>query len=501
MARPVLEARRQTVKQRSRAVLSVVALAIASAACASRPPPAAAPSAELTPAQIVERTNASVVRVQGTHVFGTGFVVGEGRIATNFHVVEGQDALTVILASGEKRPVTDIWLPPEKKDLAVLKVDTTGLAPLRLASAAPRLGEHVVAIGNPEGMDHTVSDGVVGAVRPANEIGARMGGTLIQHSAPVSHGSSGGPLFNTRGEVIGVNTLVFRSAQNLNFAVPSSELAPMVHTSASPLSMAEFRATGPRPSDPCNVDHPDAETCLALCTKERPDLCNASGIVFRRGRGVSRDDARAAELYRKACDAAYAPGCANLGVLYRAGEGVARDLPRALSLSEDACDRGYPGGCLVAGEMLAAGEGAPASLARAVARLSLACDGGLGDACMKAGSLFEKGKARKLEKAVSFYQRGCDHGWAKSCTHLGVLLTEGSGLTHERERAVRLFERGCERNDPEACGRHGAALLDGNGITPDRERGAKEIRWACSKGHGASCERTRMLTQHPASGR
>lgn len=151
---------------------------------------------------------------------GTGFIINtNGYIVTNNHVVEEADEITVTLASKEEFEATLIGRDP-KTDLALLRVNS----PLPLPtvpfgdSENLEVGEWVLAIGNPFGLGHTVTAGIVSA--KGRIIGAGPYDDFIQTDASINPGNSGGPLFNMRGEVIGINTAIMRSGQGIGFAIP-----------------------------------------------------------------------------------------------------------------------------------------------------------------------------------------------------------------------------------------------------------------------------------------
>jgi S1-C subfamily serine protease len=152
---------------------------------------------------------------------GSGFVVGDGRMAvTNHHVIKSASSLAVKTADGHVIKGVTVEADSSEHDLAVLKLPYK-LPPLELAEDLPAVGQEVVAIGSPMGLERTLSTGVVSGLD--REKLDNKG--LIQITAPISPGSSGGPLFDTDGKVIGVTTIasVF-IAQNMNFAVPSTEV-------------------------------------------------------------------------------------------------------------------------------------------------------------------------------------------------------------------------------------------------------------------------------------
>ncbi len=152
---------------------------------------------------------------------GSGFVISaDGYILTNDHVVRDADEITVRLADG--RTFSALLQGGDRKlDLALLKIDIDGeeLPVARLGSSdALRVGEWVMAIGNPFGLAQTVTVGIVSA--KGRVIGAGPYDDFIQTDASINPGNSGGPLFNTRGEVVGINTAIVAGGQGIGFAIP-----------------------------------------------------------------------------------------------------------------------------------------------------------------------------------------------------------------------------------------------------------------------------------------
>ena len=188
-----------------------------------------ASSEDLTPAELFERWSGSVVSVRVGSGGGTGFIIdADGTIATNQHVTNGAAAIQVKLVDGTWATRVELLYENEEVDIALLKIEADAdLHPVVLGEAdAVQVGERAISIGNPLGLDHTVTDGLVSARRM---IGGRR---MIQMSTPISPGNSGGPLFNLRGEVIGVSTAniggMFMRAQNLNLAIPVDVLAEQI---------------------------------------------------------------------------------------------------------------------------------------------------------------------------------------------------------------------------------------------------------------------------------
>lgn len=226
-------------------VASAPASASASASSSSTPAPPA-PSAAPTdkrgdrsPAELFRDLSPSVVTIfvkagQVEVGSGTGFFIdGEGTIATNHHVIARGSHIGVKLKSGSVVETGEVLIESQAADLALLRIDPNkpkegtpkpDIKPLTLGdSDKVVVGERAISIGNPLGLEHTLTDGLVSARRVYD------GRNWIQMSVPVSPGNSGGPIFNMKGEVIGITTRqvlggVGDRAQNLNLAVPINEL-------------------------------------------------------------------------------------------------------------------------------------------------------------------------------------------------------------------------------------------------------------------------------------
>jgi len=152
---------------------------------------------------------------------GSGFLIdSEGTFATNYHVIAGAQAIQVKFQdSDDLIAVQGIFSTDSDKDLAILKVSISGKQPLPFSPSRPIVGERVVAIGNPLGLESSVSEGIVSGIRRVSE-----DFELYQITAPLSPGNSGGPVLNSTGNVIGIATSTLESGQNLNFAVPIVQL-------------------------------------------------------------------------------------------------------------------------------------------------------------------------------------------------------------------------------------------------------------------------------------
>jgi S1-C subfamily serine protease len=155
---------------------------------------------------------------------GSGVVIApDGYILTNSHVVHGATRLTIAFTDGSTRAASVVGTDPPT-DLAVIRTFDSGLAYAKLGdSSGVRVGQLVIAMGNPLGFESSVSTGVVSARgRAMRSQDGRLIENIIQHTAPLNPGNSGGPLLNSHGAVIGINTAIIAMAQGIGFAVPAN---------------------------------------------------------------------------------------------------------------------------------------------------------------------------------------------------------------------------------------------------------------------------------------
>jgi len=196
-----------------------------------------------TPEEIFARESGSVVLIaagadNNRLSIGTGFIVREdGLIATNYHIIRGSRNIGIKMKNGRTYEHVQVYKVNAARDLALLKIETSGLDPVTLGNSDRiRIGQQVLAIGNPSGLENTISDGLISAVRTTN-----LGVKVLQISVPVSPGSSGGPLYDMEGRVIGVTVGAMQQGQNLNFAIPANYLKYMIISLNSP---ADVKSSG-----------------------------------------------------------------------------------------------------------------------------------------------------------------------------------------------------------------------------------------------------------------
>jgi tetratricopeptide (TPR) repeat protein len=172
---------------------------------------------------------------------GSGFFIAADRVVTNRHVIDNAFRAEVHSYNGSIYPVRGVIAVDAEGDLALLRVEAppNQVRPLLLDKTSPQEGESVVVIGNPFGLEGSVTNGIVSAVRDIPTFGR-----IIQITAPISPGSSGSPVVNMQGQVIGVATLQITGGQSVNFAIPSERISQL--QSGALLSLSDLVATSGR---------------------------------------------------------------------------------------------------------------------------------------------------------------------------------------------------------------------------------------------------------------
>jgi Trypsin-like peptidase domain len=162
---------------------------------------------------------------------GSGFIISkDGRIVTNYHVIKSGTSAIAKLPDGAFFVVDGVLAVDKNRDIAILKAHGTDFRTVTLGNSENlQIGEEIVAIGNPLSLESTVSNGIISGIRNVEA----EGGKFLQVTAPISPGSSGGPLLNMAGDVVGVTTLYLKGGENLNFAVPINDVKRLLRGNIS----------------------------------------------------------------------------------------------------------------------------------------------------------------------------------------------------------------------------------------------------------------------------
>jgi len=222
---------------------------------------------------------------------GSGFLIStDGKILTNYHVVQHSKRATVRLANKDAYDDVQVLDVDKRKDVVLLKIKAVDLPYLTLGkSRAVEIGDKVFSLSHPLGLlQNTLSEGIVSGMREAD------GYRYFQISAPISHGSSGGPIFDSKGEVVAIATAIIEAGQNLNFAVPIDYAKGMLSASnAKPLESVYEPEPDSRASTAMEREPAAPSQAEVLCPRDE----QTAQEVLRLGRGLGYQDDEILEAY------------------------------------------------------------------------------------------------------------------------------------------------------------------------------------------------------------
>ena len=411
--------------------------------------------------------------------YGSGFVVDEGRVASSFHVVDG--ALTGyanLVAQNERYDVEGMTAVDRERDIVVLKVSAAGLPVLPLGNSdSVQVGDVVYAAGNPQGWQGTFSQGIVSGIR---QVGTQE---LLQITAPISPGSSGGPVLNSAGEVIGLAVSTVRDGQNLNFAIPvdhlkallessgptgpfasqdDAALSPLARIQALPRRRRAARLRGSRTalsargrmgerrsaaghSGTCT---PAAWAWRTLTTKQRDGivsrpneatrtLSSPSGACTTSAEALPRDFTESARWFRLAAEQGHAEAQRWLGMAYFGGHGV----PKNHAEGEKWLRRAAELGDTKAQTSLGGRYYSLRNYAESARWYRLAADQGDSIAQREIGDAYYYGRgiSEDYAEAARWYQLAADQGDSFAQSSLGRMYYYGEGVPQNYVEAAKWF--------------------------------------------------------------
>jgi TPR repeat protein len=353
---------------------------------------------------------------------GIGFLVGDGLIASSLHVVEGASAGYVSLAGEEiKYALGNVTAKDRERDLVVIEIPATGLPTLPVGNSdTVQAGDRVYVAGNLRRPDGAFLEGIVSGIREIES------GTVLQIAAPTPPVSSGGPVLNAAGEVIGITVASVRDGQNLIFAIPANPLAKLLE--------------GPLPAEPLSTSEDDAGAFLSL------------GLMYYYGTGVPQSYAEAARWLQRAADQEQAEAQSMLGTMYYFGEGVPQNHLEASRLFRRAAEQGHPDARRWLGTLYHNGTGVPQNYAEAARWLRYAADQGDAEAQSKLGIMhyFGEGVPQNHLEASRLFRRAAEQGHPDARRWLGTLYHNGTGVPQNYAEAARWLRYAADQGDAEA---------------------------------------------------
>jgi hypothetical protein len=493
-------------------------------------------------AAVVKQSSDAVVLIvisdsTGTETaLGSGFLVSpDGKVVTNYHVVSGAHSAIVKLSNGALFSAAGVLAFDADQDLAIIKVNGKNLPFLNLADINKlQVGDHVVAIGSPLGLEGTVSDGIISAVREEGHT------KWIQTTAPVSHGNSGGPLLNMGGSVVGVITwgVSLQEGQNLNFAIPSGEVNALLSKSAALLpldSIGGIRQSTAQPAASTgNADKDQGEQeivkgdgneqhaieqlrAIAEVIKKCPEgvtrEANGSGQHFFPPINVVWDVERT-QSYRSP-EIGYIEYIYNYFHIPPTPTDCKKNDRKCIAWNvataeADALEAGISEPRKIRFEFDFGSNGLEFS--RVLWKLekdetghwnSAGLGGGCEDLAVKTvlvPSLPQQPSVTvDVKQALALYngndyvearpllERACDTANAEACYDLGEIYRAGWGVTQDYGHSATLFLKACNAGNTDGCIGLGVSYANGNGVEQNYSRARELFSLSCDKGSSLGC--------------
>lgn len=439
-------------------------------------------------------------------------VSDDGFVVTNGHVVEGCQSIAATYINGASRRTYDATLKyyDKRTDTAVLKLPVREFDYFDLRrSGQIRVGARVYAIGNPRGYEQSISEGIVSGIREEDSV------LWIQHSAPISPGSSGGALISSQGNLLGINSYLLRDSQNLNFAVPASTLAKALSSARRITDLLKTPSPTPQnpPASPAQVrtwsdqaEEGNAQGIVALLSAAKQGNLTAQlalGLLYYNGRAVQQDYVQAIGWIREAAEKGNPEAQATLGAAYELGRGVPRDDSQAGAWYRKAAEQGNTGDIPIGGiqhrlgVMYATGTGVPQSEAQALAWYRRAAENGNSLAMIELGVAYDMGNgvAQDDSEAVSWYRKAAEQGEAIGMTLLGGKYANGKGVGQDYAQAVAWYWKAADKGEAQGMNNLGEMYESGLGVVKDVAEALASYRKSAALGNERAKANLKRLGQ------
>jgi TPR repeat protein len=451
----------------------------------------------MTASDIYQENVKSVVVVESfnakgkENAFGSGVVLPGDVVATNCHVVEHGSTFRVV--SSEQLYPASLTYRSKKHDVCGLAVPGLGAPPVTFGTVKDlRVGESVYAIGAPEGLDLTLSEGIVSSLRSYN------GGQYIQTTAAISHGSSGGGLFDQSGKLVGLTTF-YIEGQSLNFALPVSWVEDATLPRPPPgVEWADRTRALPKPPVSFVLDAPGSNTpspeplpqssLLKLANQGDAASQFSLGNKYYYGQGVSQSYIEAMKWYRLSAQHGNAGAQAELGFMYDKGLGEHQDYAQSVKWYRLAAQQGSSLSQYNLGYMYYVGNGLPQDYLEALKWFRLAADQNMADAQNNLGRMYFLGQGvpQNYANALKWYRLAVQQGDACGQFGLGQMYYFGKGMPQDYVEALKWFRLSAQQGNADAQSSLGLMYFEGTGVATNDAEAVKWFRRASQQGDAPS---------------
>ncbi|MCL0044977.1 trypsin-like peptidase domain-containing protein [Nitrospinaceae bacterium] len=427
---------------------------------------------------------------------GTGFFLGSSNyVVTNYHVIHGAKKIQVKLINGEIL-VAEVALKSPDKDIAILKLNGTPSVKrmnVRLSNFSEiRTGDKVFTYGFPIAVilgdvSSIYSEGVINSLK-----GMRNKQDEFQMSIPIQPGNSGGPIFNTQGELVGITSSTLSPLgsmealgivpQNVNFGIKSSVLANLL--SEIPEILKFDMGIVVVPSEPFTLRDfkEDIKKNIVFVTGLiEKEVGNFQVAEQAKEKGDYKIEI---EQWKILAEQGIAGAQYNLGQMYLRGQGVPQDYKEAVKWYRLAAEQGNANAQFNLAQMYANGDGVTQDYKEAIKWWKLAAEQGDAKAQFNLGVMYEKGETvpQDYKEVIKWYRLAAEQGFAEAQDNLAQMYRQGDGVTQDYKEALKLWKLAAEQGIAGAQYNLAQMYQNGDGVTQDYKEAIKWWKLAAEQG-------------------
>jgi len=414
---------------------------------------------------------------------GSGFFVDPGLVVTNLHVIQGTSSGVIkLIGKPTAISIDGVLAIDEAKDLALLSVAAHPGTPMPVGiQDRAAIGSRVYAIGNPLGLEGTFSEGIVSGIRAVEDH------FLLQITAPISPGSSGGPIVNDRGQLVGVAVASFTDGQNLNLAVPAEYVRELLDKPRQWWTLSRV----PRRGQPLRASTDSEEPVKVADAKMESEAAKGIaeaqywlGKAYMFGAGVQKDPSKAVAWFRKAAEQGHGEAQFALGAAYLVGDGVSQDAGEAERWLIKAIEQGKT----AAWSYLSHIREALGDHAGALAWTRRGAEEGDAAAQFDMGQRLRQGQGVPQDnaQATEWFRKAANQGHTAAQYNLGVMYASGRGVSQDQARAIEWFRKAADQGYASAQFSLGLRYAKGEGVAQDSARAAGWFRKAGDQGNAGA---------------
>ncbi len=461
-------------------------------------PQAWAAGADLKPSQIFAADSPSIVVVMAygedgkAIAQGSGVVIAKDTVVSNCHVIEKANTANVLYQN--KHFAATLRYEDVEHDLCSFTVKGLSAPPVRMGSTSEvQVGDAAYAIGAPEGLELTLSGGLISSLRKIPD------GVVLQMTTPISPGSSGGGLFDAQGRLIGITSYYMAKGEQLNFALPVEWVRQLPQRGKLAATTTSHTAQSPNAAPTSGLQNGERawvaggyRTALALlkplAVQGNPVAQFFVGAMYENGQGVLQDYAQAVVWFRKAAAQGNAGAQYILGLMYDKGQGVPQDYVQEVAWYRKAAAQGNADAQSNLGAMYAEGQGVPQDYSQAVAWYRKAAAQGFAAAQNNLGAMYDNGQGvpQDYAQAIAWYRKAATQGNADAQYNLGLMYANGRGVPQDYAQAVAWYRKAAAQGFADAQSNLGAMYAEGQGVPQDYAQAVVWFRKAAAQGNAGA---------------